>query len=96
MERNQKNENYLNPDPALVEKYRKKFETMDKRQKKEMMAALGWVFLTDNIQKTTREKIQQSMKTNDRVTLLLAFIGIITNIISSVNYINFSQSISKI
>ena len=92
----ERNEKIFNPNPALVEKYRKKFKSMDKNKKKEMMAALGWVFLTDNIQKSTRENIQKSMKINDRIALFLALVGIITNIIASSIYITFSQSVSKI
>jgi hypothetical protein len=91
----EKKDKFMSPNPELVEKYRKKFDSMEKSKKKELMTALGWVFLPDNVQKATREKIQNSMKINDRITLFLAFIGIITNIIASTIYINFSQSKSN-
>ena len=91
----EKEDRFLNPNPILVEKYRKKFESLDKNKKKEIMSALGWIFLTENIEKNTREKIQTSMKFNDRLTLLLAFIGIIANVIASSIYITFSTTYSK-
>jgi hypothetical protein len=91
----EKKDKFMNPNPVLVEKYRKKFESLDKNKKKEVISALGSVFLTDNIEKNTREKIQSSLKFNDRVTLLLAFIGIITNVVASSIYITFSTSFSK-
>jgi hypothetical protein len=83
-----------NPNPDLVQKYRDKF--LDPKSKKELEAALGWLFLTDNIKRKTRESIQNSMRNNDRITLILAIIGIIGNVIASSIYITFHTKLSKI
>ena len=45
----EKKDKFMNPNPVLVEKYRKKFESLDKNKKKEVISALGSVFLTDNM-----------------------------------------------
>lgn len=82
-------------DPKLVESNKMALNSLDPKRRKELEASLGWLFLTDNIKKRTREKIQQSMKTNDKLALLFAIIGVITNIIASSMYIKFSQSTSK-
>lgn len=85
----------INVDQKLVEEHKKKFNSLDLKKRKELEASLGWLFLTDNIKKRTREKIQQSMKTNDRLALLFALIGVIANIIASSIYITFYQTTSK-
>jgi hypothetical protein len=78
-------------DENLVQDHRNKFNSMDVKRRKELEASLGWLFLTDNIKKRTREKIQNSMRFNDGLTLMFAIIGVFTNIIASVMYMTFEE-----
>jgi hypothetical protein len=87
--------NFDSVDPDLVEENKHKINSLDAKKRKELEASLGWLFLTDNIKKRTREKIQLSMKVNDKFAVLFALIGVLTNVIASSIYITFSQSSSK-
>ncbi len=79
-------------DPELLNQNTTKLNSLDAKKRKELEASLGWLFLTDNIKKRTREKIQQNMKNNDKFAVLFALIGVCTNIIASSYYITFDQS----
>jgi hypothetical protein len=81
--------NRVESNQGLVNQYRDKVANLDPRQKKDLMASIAWLFLTDNIKKNKREKIQRDLKRNDTITLVLALLGIVTNIISSSMYIQF-------
>jgi len=85
----------FNINPKIVKENKDKINKLDVKKRKELEASLGWLFLTDNIKKRTREKIQQIMKNNDKYTVLLALLGVITNIIASSIYITFEQSSGK-
>lgn len=78
-----------NINPELVDKYRKKFQNLDPKKRKELEASIGWLFITDSIKKKKRELIQKKMRTNDLITLVVAIIGIFLNIIASSIYITF-------
>lgn len=71
----------------LLEKYRRKFNELDKNKRKELEASIAWLFLTDDIKKQKREAVQKIMHRNDLSILIFAFIGIITNVISSSLYL---------
>ena len=80
-----------NLDPNLIESFKSNFTSLNSKKRKELEASLGWLFLTDNIKKRTREKIQNHMRKNDGLALIFATIGVITNIIASTMYIAFEQ-----
>ena len=83
----------LKINPELLEKYRNKFSSLDESKRIELEASIGWLFLTDDIKKKRREQLQSIMRTNDIVLLILAFIGIFSNVISSSMYLS-SQKVS--
>ena len=83
----------LKINPELLEKYRNKFNSLDESKRIELEASIGWLFLTDDIKKKRREQLQSIMRTNDIVLLILAFIGIFSNVISSSMYLS-SQKVS--
>jgi hypothetical protein len=79
-----------NSRPINMEIYSKikaKFNEMIDKERKDLERNISWFFLTDNIKKKTREKIQSSMKRIDIFSLIFASIGVITNILSSYFYI---------
>lgn len=78
-------------DQNIVEKYKGTFTSLNSKKRKELEASLGWLFLTDNIKKKTREKIQNQMRKNDGMALIFAVIGVLANIIASTIYITFEQ-----
>lgn len=78
----------LKVNPELLEKYRNKFNSLDKSKRMELEASIAWLFLTDDIKKQKRELLQKSMKINDIILLVLAFIGIFCNVISSSLYLS--------
>ena len=83
----------LKINPELLEKYRNKFNSLDESKRIELEASIGLLFLTDDIKKKRREQLQSIMRTNDIVLLILAFIGIFSNVISSSMYLS-SQKVS--
>lgn len=74
-------------NPILLEKYRNKFKNLDANKRKELEASICNLFMTDEIKKNKRESIQKTMKHNDISMMIFAFIGIITNVISSSMYL---------
>ena len=74
-------------NPSLLEKYRNKFKNMDPNKRKELEASICNLFMTDEIKKNKRESLQKKMKYNDLTMMTFAFIGIITNVISSSMYL---------
>ncbi len=80
-------------DETVYRKAKEKYTEMTSEQRRELKMSLSWFFLTDEIIKKTRLKIQEQMKTKDYITLILAGIGIITNICSSFIYIDFEKII---
>jgi hypothetical protein len=79
-----------NSRPLNMEVYSKikaKFNDMTDKERKDLERNMSWFFLTDNIKKKTREKIQSRMKRIDIISLIFAFIGVVTNIMSSYLYI---------
>lgn len=72
-----------------------KFSQLDDTKKKELEASLGWLFYTDSLKKKIREKIQLSMKNNDKIAIFLAMIGIIFNILASSAYLEIEKVWSK-
>jgi hypothetical protein len=81
---------------TLLNQYREKLANLDTKNKKDLMSSLAWLFITDNIKKNTREKIQKELKLNDLITLVLALVGIVTNIVSSSIYITFQTVEGKV
>jgi hypothetical protein len=84
--------NRIENNHDVINNYRDKATNIDAKQKKDLMASIAWLFLTDNIKKNTREKIQKDLKRNDTITMVLAFLGVITNVISSTIYVNFETT----
>jgi hypothetical protein len=78
-------------DQNIVEKVKGSFTSLNSKKRKELEASLGWLFLTDNIKKKTREKIQNQMRKNDGLALIFAVIGVLANIIASTIYVTFEQ-----
>ena len=74
-------------NPKLLEQFRDSFTSLDESKRKEIEASLGNLFLTDNIKKKIHASIERKMKINDLALIILAFIGIITNVISSSLYL---------
>ena len=74
-------------NPKLLEQFRDSFTSLDESKRKEIEASLGNLFLTDNIKKKMHASIERKMKINDLALIILAFIGIITNVISSSLYL---------
>ena len=68
---------------------------LDEKHVKELKASLAWLFIPEELRRKTREKINNRLKLNDKIALLMAFIGIITNIISSILYINYETKLGK-
>ena len=60
---------------------------MDPNKRKELEASICNLFMTDEIKKNKRESLQKKMKYNDLTMMTFAFIGIITNVISSSMYL---------
>ena len=71
----------------VLEQFRDSFTFLDESKRKEIEASLGNLFLTDNIKKKIHASIERKMKINDLALIILAFIGIITNVISSSLYL---------
>jgi len=67
-------------------------EALEKSKCGELEYNIGWLFYSDKLKKKKREAIQEKMKNNDKITILLAFLGIVFNIIASAKYITFSKS----
>lgn len=78
-------------NPTLLENARKKIQNMDEESKNNLKTSISWFFLPDNLKKITREKIQARMKIIDIFSLILAAIGIMSNIIASSLYIKFEK-----
>lgn len=90
------NEEYsLKINYTLLQRYRHHLDTFTKARRLELEASIGWLFFTDDIKKKTREHYQKILKTNDLSMMIMAFIGLITNIISSSIYLK-SQKESRI
>jgi hypothetical protein len=77
---------------------KKRYDSMTDIQKKELVSAISWFFLTDNIKKNIRLKIQRDMKLMDIASLIFALLGVLTQIVASYFYIEFvkKEEISKI
>lgn len=75
----------------LNERNKEKYKNFDSKKKKELFSALGWLFLTFDIKKKKRERIQNDMKYNDRIALVIALIGIICNLTASYFYIELEK-----
>lgn len=80
-----------NVNPKIYKNVKQKFDQMTVAQKNELESSMSWFFLTDNIKKKTREEIQAVMKKMDAISLVVAAIGVVTNILSSYYYINFAK-----
>jgi len=77
-------EDNINKD--MLQKSRDNLESLKPEKQKELMAAIGWLFLTDDIKLKYIDKKKKEMKINDLIALILAFVGIITNVIASYLY----------
>lgn len=75
-----------NINKEMVKNSRANLENLKPEKRQELMAALGWLFLTDDIKLRNIDKKKREMKINDMIALIFALIGIISNIISSYLY----------
>ena len=80
-------------NPQLLKAAREKMNKMDLESKNKLETSISWFFLPDNLKRITREKIQNKLKIIDIISLILAGIGIICNVIASSLYITFDKHI---
>lgn len=78
-------------DPELLRKAREKINNMNEKSKNELKTSISWFFIPDSLKKNTREKIQEKMKFIDKLSLIVATIGIVTNLVASSLYIDFKK-----
>ncbi len=78
-------------DEEIYKRIKTKYNEMPEKSKEELVSSMSWFFLTDEIIKKTRLQIQAKMKVRDIISLFLAAIGVLTNILASYNYINFEK-----
>ena len=79
-------ERKINQD--LLLKYRKKFnEDISNKERKELLSCLANNFYPAELYKKKSKTIQERMKLCDKLVLFFAFLGLITNVISSSLYI---------
>lgn len=78
-------------NPELLEKARDKIKNMSEKSRNELKTSISWFFLPDSLKKATREKIQSKLKFIDMISLIVATIGIITNLFASSLYISFKE-----
>jgi hypothetical protein len=84
-------ESKLEVDEEVYKKIKKKYTEMSDKSKDELISSMSWFFLTDDIIKKTRLEIQAKMKIRDTISIFLAAIGVLTNILASYNYIDFEK-----
>jgi hypothetical protein len=89
-----RNSNYK-VNPVLYKQAKEKFNIMSVQQKNALVNSMSWFFIPDNNKKKTREQIQAFMKKMDRISLFLAAVGIVTNIIASSLYISFEKKANE-
>jgi hypothetical protein len=65
-------------------------------KRKELESSLSWLFLTETIKEKTKGKITASMRTNDKYILILAIIGILSNIFATSFFFSFSTGKGKL
>lgn len=75
-----------NINKEMLKTSRKNLESLKPEKQQELMAALGWLFLTDDIKLKYIDKKKREMKINDLIALIFAFVGLITNITASYMY----------
>jgi len=73
------------------EKNKSSESKLEDKKRKELEYNLGSLFFSDKFKKSKMESILKLMKNNDKITIFIAFIGIILNIVASSNYIGFSK-----
>jgi hypothetical protein len=78
-------------DDDVHNKAKQKYLQMTPESRRDLKMSLSWFFLTDEIIKKTRLQIQAKMKNIDYISIILATIGVATNIISSFLYIDFEK-----
>ena len=66
-----------NINKEMVKNSRANLENLKPEKRQELMAALGWLFLTDDIKLRNIDKKKREMKINDMIALIFALIGII-------------------
>jgi len=82
-------------NPKLLEEYRERFNNLDIKKQRELQASLCMLLIPDDLKKKKREEIQKVMKYNDTILLIIAFIGVFTNILSSSLYLKSHQVTDK-
>ena len=78
-------------NPELLEEYRQRFNNLSIKKQRELQASLCFLLIPDELKKKKREEIQKTMKYNDTIILIFAFIGVFTNILSSSLYLKSHQ-----
>lgn len=86
---NQGPDNLVNPQ--IYSRIKAKFDQMTEGQMKKLEESMSWFFLSDNIKKKTREQIQNRMKKMDLISIFLATVGMLCNIMASFLYIDFAK-----
>lgn len=76
-------------DKDVLTKAKEKYLKMTPESRKDLKMSVSWFFLTDEIIKKTRLQIQSKMRNIDCISILLAAVGVATNIVSSFLYIDF-------
>lgn len=79
-------------NPLYYNKSKEKYSQFSQKQKKDLITSVSWFFLTDNIKKKNRLSIQAKMKLMDICSIILATIGVITNVLQSYLYIQFTKT----
>ena len=70
--------------------------TISSSKRKELESSLSWLFLTETIKEKTKGKITSSMRINDKYILILAIIGILSNIFATSFFFSFSAGKGKL
>ena len=72
----------------IYTKIKQKFNSMNEAEKTKFENSISWFIISDANKRKMREKIQNKLKTVDKLSLLLALIGCICSVISSYLYID--------
>ena len=78
-------------DQRLFDEKTNDFKNLADTEKHELKNSLSWLMMTDKIKNKARESIQHDMKRNDIIAIILAIIGVATNLIATSIYINFEM-----
>jgi hypothetical protein len=75
----------------IYKRIKLKYNEMTEKEQNTLFDSMSWFFLPDGVKKRVRYKIQDKLKTIDKLSILFAFIGTVSNIFSSFLYIDFKK-----